>query len=646
MEHLIPLIAWAGCVCLSFVGYGKALLRLFKVYNISWAVAGCVGISLLVALGGFLEIVSLVRAPVLAGIVLVGDALFVGTSWRACLRFPDLLANIRALGKMNRAIALLLLVLVAFSTVRFFGNLEPRYFNRYDDLTAYLSFPTEMLQLGSLPSDPFSERRIESSLGGSYFLQTLTMVGGDARTIRFIDWGFGSVLYVALVFAICRRLNLSIAVSLALSLLTFVIPLRRLNTTMAVLPAAFFCFLFLLQLATEMDELHIWLRPALMGIAAGAVCTLKSTYLAPAVFICFLYYLGELVTKRPRSVFVQGSICALAAAFCLFPWMVDQKNKEGTYLFPILGRGYQASAYGIIPLPSSLSFYLSRDLWVAIASLAGPFVIAVLFVYIARRHRVQTGWLEATTFFFAITCSVCALGLANGGEAIGRYTMPFVAPGVIVFIAYILRWNGLLHRKPLWLTAAAAFCALWVAAMMVRYGIKERIYREYATDFGLSSSAPDLLVSFDANKEKNRLAALQASVPPGQAILEHLFVSYPLNFRRNPIFIADCPGMAGPPPGMPVGKGSDVLRRYLLAHSIRYVAFSYGRGRLRLEETAPEFTLEELARDPKAGGRHAWVYILNKVAFDAQTSLDLLTKEYAHTYDDGEACVLDLQTPT
>ncbi len=614
--------------------------------SLPWAAAGCLGVSVFIPLGGMLEGLSLIRPIVLAVVVLLGDGLFLRFFWHDIRRVPALLQQ-AVWGREKRIVAVLLLgAVVACTAIRLFGNLEPKYFNRYDDLPGYLTFPTEMIQLGHLPSDPFSERRIESSLGANYFLQTLVMVCGDARTVRFIDWGFGSLLFAGIAYAMARRFAVAIPGSLAVSLLTFLVPMRRLNATMEVLPAALFCFLFLIEISEELDQVHRWLRPALLGLTAGAICTVKSTYLAPAFLVCASFLLAELFTRRFRTVLVRSAICLVSASVCLAPWMIDQRGKEGTYLFPVFGRGYQASAYGLVPLPSgSMAFYLAPDLWLAIASLAGPFVAAIVLVSVGKRQENAKYALQAISFFFAIALAVVALGMATGGEAIGRYTLPFIAPGLIVYLAYFLQFKREFRDKPLWLGAAALFCCVWFSAIVIRYGIREGIYREYATDLGWTSPMPDLLVGFDAVKERNRLSAIQATIPAGEPILEHLFVSYGLNFRRNPIYVADCLGMAGPPPGMPIVDGADSLRRYLLAHSIRYVAFGYaGRGRMRLEETAPTLTLKQLAADPKAGGRHAWVYILNKVAYDTQTNLDELSRKYSRVYDDGEACVFDLKT--
>lgn len=641
--HYFLLAAWATCVCLSVIGYGKALLSLCKLHNPRWALAGCIGVGFLAGIGGILEITNSVRPPVLFVLIFIGVAFLATSVWRSRRRLPDLVASLLIVLKENKTVALLLLLLVVLTGIRMIGNLEASYFLLSDDLSAYLSYPTEMLQRGSLPSDPFSERRIQSALGGAYFLQTLTMLASDARSVRFIDWGFGSALYVGVVFAICRRLRLSVATSLAVAVLTFIIPLRRQNVTMLALPAALFCALFLIELMEELDKVQWWLRPLLLGITASAICTLKSSYIPAAVLICGVYYAGEVVMKpRRRLALLQAGICALVAVSCLAPWMLDQKRKEGTYLFPILGRGYEASAYGVIPLPSgSQNPAHSIEFWASILPLLIPFLIAIAVQLIGRQPYVGTWWSERTSFFIAICGGIAAMALATGGDSIARYTMPFVAPGVILFCAYTVRWMGLAKPRPVWLTCTMVFCVVWIGAVAVRYGVQTHIYREYITDLGIPPLSNDI-VRLDAKAEKGRVAALQASIPAGEPILEHLFVSYPLDFRRNPIFIADFPGLAGSPPGMPIGRGPLPLRRYLLENAIRFVAFTYGRGKIL--DLTPGLTLQKLISDPEAGGRHTWLFMQNKIACDVQANLEALSKQYLCSYDDGESCVVDMMS--
>src|SRR6202035_1830212 len=74
------------------------------------------------------------------------------------------------------AVVLIILVL---------GSLTYSRFSRFDDMPAYLTYPVKLIQLGSLPFDPFSERRVQSGLGASYFLQSFMLVAGDVRSMWF-----------------------------------------------------------------------------------------------------------------------------------------------------------------------------------------------------------------------------------------------------------------------------------------------------------------------------------------------------------------------------------------------------------------------------------------------------------------------------
>jgi hypothetical protein len=240
-----------------------------------------------------------------------------------------------------------------------------------------------------------------------------------------------------------------------------------------------------------------------------------------------------------------------------------------------------------------------------------------------------------------------AVAFATEGDSVGRYTMPFVAPGIIVFCAYAVRWTTFVPHRPVWVWACLLFCAFWVSVEGVHYGIGNYAYRASLMDLGLPPASYDPLTTglarLNPEKEKRQLAALQKSVPPGEPILEHLYVSYALDFNRNPIFVADYPGLAGLPPGMPIGRGPDPLRQYLLKNSIRFVALTYGRG--QVADLTSTLSLQQLLTDPAVAGKYFWPYLQNKVSVDVQANLNLLAKQQATTYDDGQACVIDLKTP-
>jgi hypothetical protein len=86
--------------------------------------------------------------------------------------------------------------------------------------------------------------------------------------------------------------------------------------------------------------------------------------------------------------------------------------------------------------------------------------------------------------------------------------------------------------------------------------------------FGLTN--PSLVSA----KQKLQYAALQQSIPQGETVLTRLDAPFILDFKRNQLFLADWPGGASLPPGMPAFKGPEALANYLVSKSIRYIAYS------------------------------------------------------------------------
>jgi ACR3 family arsenite efflux pump ArsB len=638
------LFAWGACILCAFLGYGRAFLNLCRVRNAPWSLAGIVGISLVAVAGGVLNLFGDIVSSALITVVVVGDLLLLWYGWRGVVRLGPALEKYRqdlSQGYRKTALGLLALVLLAIPILRNVST-NPNLFG-YDDWSGYVTLPAETSQLGTLPPDPFNERRITTSLGAPYFLQSFMLVCGDLRTLPFIDTAVGFILYAGILFAVFRLFELPASTCFAALLLIVVVPLVRSNLTMVVLPAAMFGALFFIEAAPSLGEGINWQRSVLLGLVAASVTCLKSNYLVPAVLICGFFYLAMFVSQKRIRVLGHAGLFAGVMFLGLLPWMWDMKLKEATYLFPIFGRGYDASAYGL-PLPSGSHTVPISDsfwIWLWVLPYAGPVFVAGWAVLMAYRAKAEQNFLTVASFFLAVAFAIVTVAASTGGDSMARYVVPFQIPALLLFVAFLLRIRGKWKGRRVWLQAAVASCVLGLLFNALYFGVRTGEYLRYAQEAGLARPVDPFLYHVSVEDENRRLAALQKAIPPEQAMLARLFVSYGFDWKRNPIYIADWIGMAGLPPGMPVGKGSEALRTYLLEHSIRYVAYDYKRT--RLPDPFPGVGLEALLRNPAGFGRHSWVTLQAKVSEYEQQSITTLAHTYDHVYDDGQVYVLDLQ---
>jgi hypothetical protein len=311
--NYILLFAWGVCIFCAFLGYGSMLLRLCRVRSAPWPLACLLGVSLVVAAGGLLNLTIGFVPSSLITFIGFGDLLLLGLRWREILQLPVRVQQAcLELSKDRRrtAAGLLLVVLLSVPILRNVRT-DPTLFG-YDDWSAYVTLPVETFELGSLPSDAFNERRITSSLGAPYFLQSFMLVFGDVRTLPFIDTSVGFILYAGILFAIFDTLELPISTSLLLVFLIFVAPLGRVNLTMVVLPAALFGAVFLIEIEGSLGPGISWQRSLFLGLIAATLVCLKSTYVAPAVLVCGFYYLAMFLWKPRVSTIGQAAFFVLS----------------------------------------------------------------------------------------------------------------------------------------------------------------------------------------------------------------------------------------------------------------------------------------------------------------------------------------------
>lgn len=633
--HYALLCAWGACVFLAVLGYGKLLLRAIQVRDAPWALSVAVGVGFWVAAGGVLNRLQLVTQPMLIGAVAVGVAFALLVDWQQLASFR---ASLAGTPKLYAPLIISLAVPVL-------GNVRAdiQSFRYWDDLAAYLTIPQATIQLGSMPLDPFNERRITSSLGAPYVLQTVMLVVGDVLSIRFIDISLGFILYAGLLVAIARLMGLSVPIRIGLAFLALLVPVDRWNATMVVMPAALFCALFLIQTHPALGDRLGWRRAVLLGMIAAAVSCMKSTYLPAAVMVCALYYLAWLIYLRRAVPLFSGLLCGAVLLSCMLPWMVDMRQKEGTFLFPVLGRGYDASAYGIIPLPNgSHDRAGSAALWVWLTALpmAVPLLVALSAIVIAFRKRVESPWIASlSALLLGSVFGIAAVSSSTGSEAMGRYTLPFLVPALLVFLAFVCACQRSLRSRPWWLLSSGITTALALVVSAFVFGVRHGGYDKYLEDARLTNSFGEPW--FDIHAEERRVRNLQAHVPPGARILARLFVTYPFDFKRNQIFVADYSGMAGLPPGMPLDGNPETMRSYLLSRHIRYLAFDPTRTILLDDD--PGTSLQMLLHGGKDYGRHGWLFLQVKVADTVQHTFAALAPRSRHIFDDGTVYVLDLQ---
>jgi hypothetical protein len=588
-----------------------------------WAGAGALGMAFSICLGGFLNLLNIVSPAILAAYLLFGLLLFL-------LGFPDhwkygsrWLEEFRGAGKISRCFSLLLLALLL---LRFLGEAAPPYyfFQAHDDFQAYLAHPIKMLQTGSIGSDPFSERRL-SSLGGQAFLQALlgAMIGPEH--FRFLDAGLALLIVLGLTIHFAREHNLLLKqINLLVLWVLLAIP-PDINVTAMLVGAALFFYLFRL-LTVENGDQFASNQAVVISIVAAALCAAKTTLIPALGLILFLHFGYQLLRSRfaPRLLLEPFQITILTALL-LAPWLLLMWCSSGTPIFPLLGKGYHASSYGVIyKTPLTIALVIAQIL----DGFKNPFHLALLAVPLAwiSKEKPTNQRSGFVTFSIASIAALIVIALSIQSFATDpyRYSFPFLL--VVIAIAFInlLRVGRLGPFSTSYLVAGLIAISLGLNARSIaqRYYLYAKVrtlgFREASI-----ASPRDLTVA----------AAVQARVPPGAPILARLEKNFLLDFNRNPILIIDLPGGSSLPPGMPLNFNPEGLSRYFQSNGIRYVAYAYASGATFSRGTHRDRLSE---KTPK------WYRVEAELVFIFQDNLNALGKSRKRIYDDGQIFVLDL----
>jgi hypothetical protein len=140
-----------------------------------------------------------------------------------------------------------------------------------------------------------------------------------------------------------------------------------------------------------------------------------------------------------------------------------------------------------------------------------------------------------------------------------------------------------------------------------------------------------------ARAEQRRYAAMQAALPAGAPVIVMLDDPALLDHRRNPVTNLDTPGFASPDPQLPMFRGAEPLRAYLVAQGYRYAAFVRSeRSRYFFRR---EFWVQRMFTDAEL------FYLMSAYTIDAIDSFAELAITTTVLYDADGLVVLDLASP-
>lgn len=511
---------WGLVVLLALIGWGCALVRLLERSRLGeWDFAAAYGMGVVIALGGLLAVFGLASRYSLIGIALVGVVF-------ASLWFRPGGWDWGTAGVVGVALAVWYVPSVTSSVAS--GDFEP-----YDDFLAYIPFAKRLLDTGTL-IEPFGYRRL-ATFGGHTLLSAMTVAFGGARNMNLLDSGIAMVILAGLVWRTMRGMVRRRGWALAMTAAFLVIPVVRHNTM------------------SQATGIVVWIglavavqtRSAVMaGVMLAALCSLRGSYLAPALLVT-----AWLLVKE----FPLWWRAAVAAALSILPWCLLLYRSSGTIAYPVW-RGFEQPGMSLSAaatagdLAAAVGRLLSDpNVWVLLAPLLAMMVIDW------RMKR------SATAFAAAAVATLLMVPLFlpfSDGSSVYRYVQPLALGSVLIVIPWLL------HER------RKVAIGLGIAAVP--------FLLMYATvTFGTLTAKKGNAAELYPADAVGRYRALEQAVPAGEAVYCVLPLPFLLDYGAGrTIYIADMIGFASPPPGLPFFAGPEAVKRYLLGLGIRYVAFN------------------------------------------------------------------------
>ena len=629
LAHLAWAFFWAGLVFTAVAGYGAAFSRATGLHRPAWVCAATSGFGIVIFLGGLLNLFHAIFASVLIVVVVLGVLLAV-----LFLRFdrsapaePSGFPVSRIAGRGIMAAFVFILL------VRLIASVHTPYYQQFDDYNFYLAAPVKMIQTHSFAADPFSERRVISSVGGNQFLNTLVLATQPLEDLQMADRALGLMLLALLALALGDEFALTSLQRALFAFFVIITPQLQFNLTFVILPSALFFGLVYVAAHRRLTEEYPALQAAVLGATVAAIGSMKSTYVAHGVV--FVLCIGLLrVRKRGlgsgvRLVLIAGCACFIV----LLPWMIANHADAGTWFFPILGKGFHYSAYSQWLPPTSFAF---STLVHKVLPFNLPFLIFFVMEYVWGEKDERTYAAAALTLAAFIASTL--VSIATGGESIRRFNYPCILPAILLlYIIFAHRANlapGVRRLKLL-----EGFGALFAISIAFYVGLNSETHEFAMIPRCFKTSLTDYRILPQSMHDE--YAAIQNAIPPQSGVLATVNDPFLFNFAKRDILLADIVGSASPKPGWPAHQSGEALAQFLLGHNIRYLIYDYGDcERIAKYPDCSSQRNEEAFR--RIHDLTQWMRSETEIEADAQRQYDELALTQPHLYDDGHIYILDL----
>lgn len=633
IENFVLSLAWALVLLVSFTGWGRLFAQAFQA-RIPSSIACALGIGGVIFLGGWLNLFHALGSWTFYALTGLGVAAYLLLREQRPVEYRWL-KYWRGSTQWTRYLLIAALLIMG---LRVAATIRLGMFNSFDDGSAYLTFPHKLLDVHAFAFDPFSDRRVISSLGGSYLLQAFVISATSLSHIGMADRALGLVLLAVALFDLGIACKLSTMQIGLLEFLAFLSPQETINLTFIILPTSLLLAMAWLILQTCKEDGEPLMRYALLaGMVGGGLLSLKSTFLPSVGAFCLIPFLLMYYRTRRVAFLTMPLIAGAGCLLVLASWMISMKIDSGTYLFPVLGYGVDYASHGVFH--TTVKFASSRALLKIF--LQGIALLALASIQIfggIKNGRTRFSLSILLAAAFAIT----AFNYKSGGDFIWRYNFPQFFSAILIFYAVNA---GELQKTAATQKAKMVFSVgvLSLVAMIFYYdmaGQHPRPFRQLALELkdyrlGLRASLSGMALSSPFLVDEYRAA--ESALPRHATAIENTAYPFLFQYKDRTLLLDDWPGAASPQPGWPFGPKLSQVASYLTGNSIRYLVYDYHYALWTDVEAC--MALEEPDRNSQELLQLWWMTVL------AHNQFDHLRRSYRSIYDDGNLAVIDLLSP-